>query len=234
LASTVPCYTGYQTAGYQTAGEISSYETGSYEATAYETGFETAYETAEVSSLVSGPTCHAYRDITTITTPEPVLVKETTTITQPEITTTTITHPPEIRTIVPEDTVTTTYVYPEATATTATAFAFPTTAAVTSTYFDTSVSKPVQAAAYSLGGIHTEVSRSLNDPVIWVTDSMAKQRQRLALIDEQIMMAGAKVDVLRSHATSMGATRGDKRLYKKALHDHKKICAHRNKIVRKL
>jgi hypothetical protein len=248
LASTIPCYS----ASYEIDAETSAYTS------------SPAYTSSE------------YRETTTITQAEPVLARETTTITYPpetttETTTTTITYPPEVTTTTtvfePEtEVVTTAFAYPETTTEFAypltetrfaypetTAFAYPETTAFaypemqtttttetetflapTSYVLDATVSKPVQAAAYSLGGLHTDVFRSLNDPVIWVTDSMAKQRQRLALIDEQILMAGAKVDVLRFHATARGATRGDKHLYKKAMRDHKKICAHRNKVVRKL
>jgi hypothetical protein len=181
-------------------------------------------------------------DIITTYEPYPVVsVKETTTVIDyPETTTTTI-YPPETTTtttttIFPPETTTTTTIFPPETTTTTTVFP-PTTYVqpMASSYLvDTTVSKPAHAAAYQLGGIYTDVYRSLSDPVIWVSDSMAKQRQRLALIDEQICQAGAKVEMLRTYATSNGATRGDKRLYKRAIRDQQKIWAHRNKVCRKL
>jgi hypothetical protein len=99
---------------------------------------------------------------------------------------------------------------------------------------DSTVSKPVQETVLGLGGIFTDVSRTLENPVYWVSDSMARQRQRLALVDEQIRQAEMKIQVLRTHATGKSATRADKKLYKHALRDYKKICARRNKVWKTL
>jgi hypothetical protein len=99
---------------------------------------------------------------------------------------------------------------------------------------DSTVSKPVQETVYSLGGIFTDVSRTLNNPVYWVSDSMGRQRQRLALVDEQIRQAEVKLQVLRTQAMAKGASRSDKKLYRHALKDYKKICNRRNKVWKTL
>jgi len=99
---------------------------------------------------------------------------------------------------------------------------------------DATVSKPVQETVYSLGGLFTDMTRALDNPVYWVTDSMARQRQRLALIDDLIRQAEMKIEMLRSHATARHATRSDKKMYKHALKDYKKICARRNKVWKTL
>jgi hypothetical protein len=99
---------------------------------------------------------------------------------------------------------------------------------------DITVSKPVRDVVYTLGPILTDVSRSLEDTTLWETDMLPLQRQKLALIDEQLRQIEMKTEVLRQHAEAPGASHGDKRLFKQALKDHKKISASRNKIVRNL
>jgi len=99
---------------------------------------------------------------------------------------------------------------------------------------DATVSKPVRDVVYTLGPILTEVSGSLEDTTLWETDLLPVQRQKLGLIDEQLRQIEMKTEVLRQHAQAPGASHGDKRLYKQALKDHKKISASRNKICRSL
>jgi hypothetical protein len=133
---------------------------------------------------------------------------------------------------------TTTTIIPDTTTTTTTTAYPPAVSEVHTLEYpyviDTTVSKPVQETIYSLGGIFTEVTRTLDDPVIWVTDTMARQRQRLALVDDQIRQAEVKIQVLRGHAEARHASRADKKLYKSALKDYKKICARRNKVWKTL
>jgi len=109
-----------------------------------------------------------------------------------------------------------------------------TTTTTTTTYVDPMASKAVQDVAVSLESMFANVNKSLDSSTTWGSDPMHVQRQRLALIDEQLRQTEGKLVVLGGFARSPAANHADKKLYRQAMHDYKKLTHRRNKMWRKL
>jgi len=99
---------------------------------------------------------------------------------------------------------------------------------------DPMASKAVQEVTTSIDGMFVNLNRTFDNSSTWSSDPVGIQRQRLALIDEQLRQTESKLVVLGGFARSPGANRADKKLYKQALHDYKKLTGRRNKMWKKL
>jgi len=94
--------------------------------------------------------------------------------------------------------------------------------------------KAVQDVAMSIDGMFVNLNKTFDNSAVWVHDPMHIQRQRLALIDEQLRQTEGKISVLSAFARSPAANRADKKLYKRALHDYKKLAHRRTKLWTKM